>query len=55
MSTGTTNVVGPGSYKVSESADTIKQVLPKWSFPKSERPDLGQKVFTKNETYNTYR
>ena len=51
--TGTSNLVGPGSYKVSQSAQFIsdKQSPPKWSFPQNKRPDLGQKVFTKNETF----
>ena len=57
VKTGTTNIVGPGSYKVSQSSNfsSIKPELPKWSFPNSKRPDLGQKIFTKNETYNTQR
>ena len=54
---GTSNLVGPGSYKVSQSSifQSDKLSSPKWSFPENKRPDLAQKVFTKNETYSLYK
>ncbi len=50
---GTTDVVGPGKYKVDGKYTSKHQKQPLWTFTKSVRPNTS-KTTTKNQTYFTY-
>lgn len=54
--TGTSEKVGPSTYKVEEAVYTSKHVItPHWTLPHAERRGLATKLWTKNETYYLYK
>ena len=53
--TGTNDKVGPGKYPVEKAKYTsIHKTIPIWGFGKEKRKELYNRVWTKNETYETY-